>query len=241
MILYPAIDLKDGKCVRLYKGDYAQTTIYSEDPVDQAKQFEAMGFQFLHLVDLDAAIHGRLGNQDIVVQIAAAVNIPIQFGGGIRSQAAAEMWLDHGVSRIILGTIALKNPDMVKDLARNYPNKIVVAIDARDGIVAVEGWTHDSSMRAIDLAHQFEDAGVAAIIYTDIGRDGTMNGPNAAETAALGKAVSIPVILSGGIGTLEDIAAVKREYSHAIEGIILGRALYEHTIDVAAALALAAA
>ncbi len=240
MILYPAIDLKDGKCVRLYKGDYAMTTVYNHDPVDQAKQFEAMGFRYLHLVDLDAAIHGRLENEDIVAQIVASVNIPVQFGGGIRSHATADMWLEHGVSRIILGTIALKNPDLVKDLARAYPGQIVVGIDARGGMVAVEGWTHTSSLAAIDLARQFEDAGVAAIIYTDISRDGTLNGPNAAETAALGKAVSIPVILSGGIGSLEDIASVKQEFSGAIEGVILGRALYEKTIDVAAALKLAA-
>lgn len=241
MMLYPAIDLKDGKCVRLYKGDEAHATIYNENPVDQAKQFEALGFKYLHVVDLDAAIHGRLQNQDIIADIASSLSIPMQFGGGIRNREVAEMWLERGVTRIILGTVALKNPDLVKELAHAHPHKIMVGIDARDGMVAVEGWTHNSSMRAVDLARQFEDAGVAGIIYTDISRDGTMQGPNAEETAALGKAVSIPVILSGGIGSLADIEHVKKCYAGAIEGIILGRALYEQTIDVPAALALTAA
>lgn len=241
MMLYPAIDLKGGKCVRLLKGDMNHATIYGENPAAQAKAFEEAGFRYLHVVDLDGAVDGQLVNKSAVETILTTISIPMQFGGGIRNRATAELWLNAGVTRIILGTIALKNPALVKDLARDYPGRIVVGIDARGGMVAVEGWVEDSTMKAVDLARQFEDAGVAAIIYTDIARDGTLAGPNTQETAALGKAVSIPVILSGGIGKLDDIAAVKRDGAGAIAGIIMGRALYENTLDPKAALQLASA
>lgn len=241
MMLYPAIDLKGGKCVRLLKGDMNKATVYGENPAAQAKAFEDAGFKYLHVVDLDGAVDGQLVNKSAVENILKTITIPMQFGGGIRSRETAELWLNAGITRIILGTVALKNPELVKVLARDYPNRIVVGIDARNGMVAVEGWVEDSTMRAVDLAKQFEDAGVAAIIYTDIARDGTLAGPNTAETAALGKAVSIPVILSGGIGKLADIENVKRDGRDAIEGIIMGRALYENTLDPREALALAAA
>ncbi len=241
MILYPAIDLKGGKCVRLLKGDMNKATVYGENPAAQAKAFEDAGFKYLHVVDLDGAVDGQLVNKSAVENILKTITIPMQFGGGIRSRETAELWLNAGVTRIILGTVALKNPALVKELARDYPNRIVVGIDARNGMVAVEGWVEDSTMKAVDLAKQFEDAGVAAIIYTDIARDGTLAGPNTEETAALGNAVSIPVILSGGIGKIDDIEHVKRTASGAIEGIIMGRALYENTINARDALALAAA
>lgn len=241
MILYPAIDLKGGKCVRLLKGDMNKATVYGENPAAQAKAFQDAGFKYLHVVDLDGAVDGQLVNKSAVENILQTITIPMQFGGGIRSRETAELWLNAGITRIILGTVALKNPALVKELARDYPNRIVVGIDARNGMVAVEGWVEDSTMKAVDLAKQFEDAGVAAIIYTDIARDGTLAGPNTEETAALGRSVSIPVILSGGIGKLGDIENVKRHASGAIEGIIMGRALYENTLDPREALALAAA
>ncbi len=241
MMLYPAIDLKGGKCVRLLKGDMNKATVYGENPAAQAKAFEDAGFKYLHVVDLDGAVGGELVNKPAVENILKTISIPMQFGGGIRSRETAELWLNAGITRIILGTVALKNPALVKELARDYPNRIVVGIDARNGMVAVEGWVEDSTMKAVDLAKQFEDAGVAAIIYTDIARDGTLAGPNTEETAALGKAVSIPVILSGGIGKLSDIEQVKRDGKGAIEGIIMGRALYENALDPREALALAAA
>ena len=241
MILYPAIDLKGGQCVRLLKGDMNRATVYGDNPAAQAKAFEDAGFTYLHVVDLDGAVDGQLVNKTAVENILNTITIPMQFGGGIRNRATAELWLAAGVSRIILGTVALKNPALVKELARDFPHRIVVGIDAKNGMVAVEGWVEESTMPAVDLAQQFEDAGVAAIIYTDIARDGTLAGPNIAETAALGSAVSIPVILSGGIGKLDDIAAVKRDGAGAIEGIIMGRALYENTLNPREALALAAA
>lgn len=193
------------------------------------------------MVDLDGAVDGQLVNKAAVENILKTITIPMQFGGGIRSRETAELWLNAGVSRIILGTVALKIRRWSKNFARDFPGRIVVGIDAKNGMVAVEGWVEESTMRAVDLAKQFEDAGVAAIIYTDIARDGTLAGPNIAETAALGRAVSIPVILSGGIGKLDDVAAVKRDGAGAIEGIIMGRALYENTLNPRDALALAAA
>ena len=239
MILYPAIDLKDGKCVRLLKGDMNAATIYHEDAAMQAMEFQQMGVDYLHVVDLNGAVSGDLVNQPVVKNILKNIRLPVQLGGGIRSRAGVDAWLEAGISRVILGTVAVKNPALVREVARAYPNKIAVGIDARGGMVATEGWVEASTMRAVDLAKQFEDAGVAAIIYTDIARDGTLAGPNLEETKALANAVRIPVILSGGIATIDDLAAVQQ--TGGIEGIIIGRALYEKTIDARAAIALAKA
>jgi phosphoribosylformimino-5-aminoimidazole carboxamide ribotide isomerase len=238
MKLYPAIDLKDGQCVRLFKGDMKAATIYHEDPAAQARRFEAAGFEYLHVVDLNGAVSGSPINRAVVEKVLKAVNMPVQLGGGIRDRATVDSWLEAGISRVILGTAAVKNPALVKEVARAYPGRVAVGIDARGGMVAVEGWVKASTMKAVDLAKLFEDAGVAAIIYTDIARDGTLEGPNLAETVALAKAISIPVILSGGIGSMADLAAVKVEEASGIEGIIIGRALYENTIQPYDALAL---
>ena len=237
MILYPAIDLKDGKCVRLLKGDMNAATIYHEDAAMQAMEFQQMGFDYLHVVDLNGAVSGDLVNQPVVKNILKNIRLPVQLGGGIRSRAGVDAWLEAGISRVILGTVAVKNPALVREVARAYPGKIAVGIDARGGMVATEGWVEASTMRAVDLARQFEDAGVAAIIYTDIARDGTLAGPNLEETKALADAIRIPVILSGGIATIDDLAAVQQ--TGGIEGIIIGRALYEKTLDAHAAIALA--
>ena len=239
MRLYPAIDLKDGKCVRLLKGAMDAATVYHDNAAEQAQLFADMGFDYLHVVDLNGAVSGDSVNQPVVKKILQQVALPVQLGGGIRSADAVARWLDAGLSRVILGTVALKNPALVKEAAKRHPGQIVVGIDARDGMVATEGWVETSDIRAVDLARMFEDAGVAAIIYTDIARDGTLAGPNIAETAALAEAVSIPVILSGGIAQLSDIEAVKTR-GH-IEGIIIGRALYEKTLDPTAALQLVGA
>lgn len=232
MMLYPAIDLKDGKCVRLLKGDMAQATIYGENPAEQAAEFEAMGFNYLHVVDLNGAIEGQSINKKPVEQILAQLTIPVQLGGGIRTRAQVEAWLEAGISRVILGTVALKNPSFIRELARAFPKQIVVGIDAKHGMVAVEGWVNTSEMRALDLAKAFEDAGVAAIIYTDIARDGTLSGPNLEETAALAKTVRIPTIVSGGVSGNHDIEAAA--HMNCFEGIIIGKALYEKKIDVKA-------
>ena len=239
MILYPAIDLKDGKCVRLLKGDMNAATVYHEDAAAQALEFQQLGFDYLHVVDLNGAVSGDLVNQAVVKNILKNIRIPTQLGGGIRSRAGVDAWLEAGISRVILGTVAVKNPELVREVARAYPGKIAVGIDARDGMVATEGWVEASTMRAVDLAKQFEDAGVAAIIYTDIARDGTLAGPNLEETKALADAVRIPVILSGGIANIDDLRQVQQTGS--IEGIIIGRALYEKTLDARAAIALAKA
>jgi phosphoribosylformimino-5-aminoimidazole carboxamide ribotide isomerase len=238
MKLYPAIDLKDGQCVRLLKGDMKKATVYNPDPAAQAENFARLGFEYLHVVDLNGAVSGSHINRPAVDAILKTVNVPVQLGGGIRSMESISAWLEAGISRVILGTIALKYPALVKEAAQAYPGRIAVGIDARGGMVATEGWVDTSTVRAIDLAKQFEDAGVAAIIYTDIARDGTLQGPNLDETAALAEAISIPVILSGGMSTLRDIAEVNARKDSGIEGIILGRALYEKTIDPAAALQL---
>jgi phosphoribosylformimino-5-aminoimidazole carboxamide ribotide isomerase len=236
MILYPAIDLKDGKCVRLLKGDMNAVTVYHEDAAAQALEFQQLGFDYLHVVDLNGAVSGDLVNQPVVKNILKNIRIPTQLGGGIRSRAGVDAWLDAGISRVILGTVAVKNPDLVREVARAYPGRIAVGIDARGGMVATEGWVEASTMRAVDLAKKFEDAGVAAIIYTDIARDGTLAGPNLEETKALADAVRIPVILSGGIATIDDLRQVQQ--TGGIEGIIIGRALYEKTLDARAAIAL---
>jgi phosphoribosylformimino-5-aminoimidazole carboxamide ribotide isomerase len=238
MRLYPAIDLKDGQCVRLFKGDMNASTVYNEDAAAQARRFEAAGFEYLHVVDLNGAISGASVNRAVVERILQSVAMPVQLGGGIRTRADVDGWLEAGIRRVILGTAAVKNPEFVKEVAKAYPNQIAVGIDARGGMVAVEGWVKASTMRAVDLAKLFEDAGVAAIIYTDIARDGTLEGPNLDETAALAEAIRIPVILSGGIGTMEHLRAVKARAGSGIEGIIIGRALYENTIQPYDALAL---
>lgn len=238
MRLYPAIDLKDGQCVRLFKGDMKAATVYAEDPGAQARRFEAAGFDYLHVVDLNGAISGKAANRPAVERILQATSNPVQLGGGIRDMAAIEAWLAAGVARVILGTVALKNPELVKQAAQRFPQQIVVGIDARNGMVAVEGWVKTGNMRAVDLAKLFEDAGVASIIYTDIARDGTLAGPNLEETAALAEAVNIPVILSGGIGSMDDLRTVKARAVPGIEGIIIGRALYENTIQPHEALML---
>lgn len=240
MRLYPAIDIKDGQCVRLFKGDMKAATIYHEDAAAQARRFEAAGFEYLHVVDLNGAVSGKAVNRIVVERILQAVTMPVQLGGGIRDRAGVENWLEAGVSRVILGTVAVKNPALVKEVATACPGKIIVGIDARAGMVAVEGWVKSSTMKVIDLAHLFEDAGVAAIIYTDIARDGTLAGPNLDETVALAEAVSIPVILSGGVGTMQHLRDVKALEHRNIDGVIIGRALYENTIQPYEALALMA-
>ena len=237
MILYPAIDLKDGACVRLYKGEMEQATVFNDDPAAQARAFVDAGCEWLHLVDLNGAFAGAPVNAAAVETILGAVATPCQLGGGIRDMATIEAWLDKGLARVILGTVAVRDPALVKEAARAFPGKVAVGIDARDGMVAVEGWAETTDVTATDLARQFEDAGVAAIIYTDIDRDGAMEGPNVAATAALANAVSIPVIASGGVSSLDDLAALKA-CGAPLDGAISGRALYDGRIEVAAAAAL---
>lgn len=238
MILFPAIDLKDGVCVRLKKGEMDQATIYNTDPGAQAADFEAMGFSYLHVVDLNGAFAGSSQNSAAVESILASVTMPVQLGGGIRDHAAIDAWLDKGIARVILGTIAVRDPELVREAAKRHPGKIVVGIDARDGKVAVEGWAETSDMLAVDLAKAFEDAGVAAIVYTDIDRDGVLTGINWGSTIDLAKAVSIPVIASGGLASLDDITRMTRPDAAILEGAISGRALYDGRIDPAEALAI---
>lgn len=238
MILFPAIDLKGGKCVRLYKGDMAQATVFNDSPGDQAAQFVKAGARWIHVVDLDGAFAGKSVNADAVRAILKNANVPVQLGGGIRDDDAIAAWLDAGVTRVILGTIALKDPDFVKRACKKFPGKIVVGIDARGGHVAVQGWAETSDMKAVDLARKFEDSGVAAIVYTDIDRDGALQGPNVDATVAMAKAVSIPVIASGGVSSLDDLAVLKRHAKDGIAGVISGRALYDGRIDLRAAIDL---
>ena len=240
MNLYPAIDLKDGQCVRLLRGAMDAATVFGDDPAAQARAFVAAGCRWLHLVDLNGAFAGRPVNGAAVEAILAAVEVPLQLGGGVRDRATLEGWLEKGVRRVILGTAALKNPELVREAARAHPGRVAVGIDARDGIVAVEGWAETSDVTAVELARRFEDAGVAAVIYTDIERDGAMQGPNVAATAALARAVAIPVIASGGIASLDDLRALK-ESGAPLDGAISGRALYEGRIDLAEAVRLLAA
>ena len=234
MILYPAIDLKDGQCVRLLRGDMEAATVFGSDPAAQARAFQDAGAQWLHLVDLNGAFAGQPVNAAAVEAILARVTVPAQLGGGIRDMATIETWLTRGLERVILGTVAVENPDLVHEAARAFPGRIAVGIDARAGRVATRGWATETDIDATDLAQRFQDAGVAAIIYTDIDRDGAMGGPNVAATEALARAVSIPVIASGGVSSLEDLQALAA--TGVIAGAISGRALYDGAIDLKQAL-----
>lgn len=238
MILFPAIDLKDGACVRLVRGDMDQATVFNDDPADQARAFAAAGFDWLHVVDLNGAIEGRPVNADAVAAIRAAVGMKVQLGGGIRSLDTAAHWLDAGVDRIILGTVALKEPALVTEACKRWPGRVAVGIDARDGRVAVDGWTTTSDVAALDLARRFADDGVAAVIYTDIDRDGAMEGPNVDATAALAEQIATPVIASGGVSSHADLERLKAVEGAGIAGVICGRALYDGRVDPAQALAI---
>ncbi|MBD3676998.1 MAG: 1-(5-phosphoribosyl)-5-[(5-phosphoribosylamino)methylideneamino]imidazole-4-carboxamide isomerase [Rhodobacteraceae bacterium] len=237
MILYPAIDLKDGQCVRLLKGEMDKATVFNDDPAAQARAFQDAGCEWIHLVDLNGAFTGEPVNAAAVEGILQAIDVPAQLGGGIRDMATIERWLDKGLARVILGTVAVENPDLVREAAKAFPGKVAVGIDARDGRVATKGWAEETDVMVTDLAKSFEDAGVAAIIYTDINRDGAMGGPNVEATAALAKAVSIPVIASGGVSSLDDLRALKT-CGAPLNGAISGRAIYDGAIDLAEALKL---
>ncbi|WP_319826501.1 1-(5-phosphoribosyl)-5-[(5-phosphoribosylamino)methylideneamino]imidazole-4-carboxamide isomerase [Thalassovita sp.] len=237
MILYPAIDLKDGNAVRLYKGDMGKATVFNDNPAAQAMEFVNAGCEWLHLVDLNGAFAGEPVNARPVEDILAQTKVPAQLGGGIRDMATIDRWLSKGLQRVILGTVAVENPDLVREACRAFPGHVAVGIDARGGMVATKGWAEETNVTATDLAKSFEDAGVAAIIYTDINRDGAMQGPNVAETAALANAVSIPVIASGGVSSLADLRALK-SCGAPLNGAISGRALYDGAIDLKEALAL---
>ncbi len=238
MILFPAIDLKDGQCVRLKLGEMSQATVFNDDPAAQARAFESQGFRYLHVVDLNGAFAGKPVNAPAVEAILRAVQMPVQLGGGIRDLATVEMWLGQGIRRVILGTVAVRDPGLVREACRRFPGRVAVGIDARGGKVAVEGWAETSELAAVDLARRFEDAGVAAIIYTDIDRDGVLKGLNLPATLALADAVSIPVIASGGLAGLDDIRALLQPRYAKLEGAITGRALYDGRLDAKAALAL---
>jgi phosphoribosylformimino-5-aminoimidazole carboxamide ribotide isomerase len=238
VILFPAIDLKDGVAVRLEQGDMARATVFHRDPAAQARAFASQGFDYLHIVDLDGAFAGKPMNAAAVENILKAVSIPVQLGGGIRDTATVEGWLDKGVTRVIIGTAAVRDPPFVKQAARDFPGKIAVGLDARDGKVAVEGWAATSELSALDIARRFEDAGVAAIVYTDVARDGMLTGLNLDATVALAEAISIPVIASGGLASLDDIKALLAPRAKKLAGAIAGRALYDGRLDAAEALAL---
>jgi phosphoribosylformimino-5-aminoimidazole carboxamide ribotide isomerase len=238
VILFPAIDLKEGLAVRLQQGDMARATIFHRDPAAQAQAFEMQGFEYLHIVDLDGAFAGKPVNADAVDRILETIGIPVQLGGGIRDTATVEAWLGKGVDRIIIGTAAVRDPPFVKQAARDYPGRIAVGLDARDGKVAVQGWAETSELSALDIARRFEDVGVSAIIYTDIARDGMLKGLNLDATIALATAVSIPVIASGGLASIEDIKALLSPRARKLQGAIAGRALYDGRLDAAQALKL---
>ncbi len=237
MILFPAIDLKDGQCVRLKLGEMSEATVFNDDPAAQARAFEDQGFQYLHIVDLNGAFAGKPVNGAAVEAILAAVRMPVQLGGGIRDMGTIETWLAKGVRRVILGTIAVRDPALVKAAAKAFPGRVAVGIDAKGGKVAVEGWAETSELTAVELTKRFEDAGVAAIIYTDIERDGVLKGLNLPATSALAAETSIPVIASGGLASMDDVEALLRPENARLEGAITGRALYDGRIDPATALA----
>ncbi len=241
MILFPAIDLKDGQCVRLIRGDMTAATVFNDNPAAQAAAFAAQGFEWLHIVDLNGAFAGRPVNVDAVCSILSASGLPAQLGGGIRDMATIEMWLGAGIARVILGTVAVRDPQLVRTACRLYPGRIAVGIDARDGRVAVEGWAREAELSVDDLARRFADAGVAAIIFTDIERDGALEGINIDSTLKLARATSIPIIASGGLSSLADIARLMEPDCAILAGAITGRALYDGRLDAAAALALIAA
>jgi phosphoribosylformimino-5-aminoimidazole carboxamide ribotide isomerase len=238
VILFPAIDLKDGLAVRLEQGDMARATVFNRDPAAQAHAFEAQGFEYLHIVDLDGAFAGKPRNADAIDRILETISIPVQLGGGIRNMATIEGWLEKGVNRVIIGTAAVRDPELVKAAAKKFPERVAVGLDARDGKVAVEGWAETSQLSALDIARRFEDAGVAAIIYTDIARDGLLKGLNLDATIALADAVSIPVIASGGFASIADVKAMLEPRAKKLEGAIAGRALYDGRLDAADALRL---
>jgi phosphoribosylformimino-5-aminoimidazole carboxamide ribotide isomerase len=238
VILFPAIDLKEGLAVRLEQGNMARATVFNRDPAEQAQLFAAQGFQYLHLVDLDGAFAGRPMNAAAVERILAAVKIPVQLGGGIRDRDTIEAWLGKGVTRVIIGTAAVRDPALVKQAAGAFPGRVVVGLDARDGRVAVEGWAATSEISALELARRFEDAGVAAIVYTDVARDGMLKGLNLDATVALAEAVSIPVIASGGLASIDDVRALLTPRARKLAGAIVGRALYDGRLDAAEALKL---
>ena len=235
MILYPAIDLKDGNCVRLLRGRMEDATVFAHDPGAQAAAFARAGCEWLHVVDLDGAFAGRPANADAVDAILSAVTVPVQLGGGIRDMATVERWLERGIARVILGTVAVEDPGLVREAARAYPGRVAVGLDARGGKVATRGWAEETEVDVLDLARRFEDAGIGAIVHTDIDRDGAMQGPNAAATGALARAVAVPVIASGGVSSMDDLLALRAD--GAIAGAITGRALYDGAIDLAAAVA----
>jgi phosphoribosylformimino-5-aminoimidazole carboxamide ribotide isomerase len=241
LIIFPAIDLKSGQVVRLAEGDMDRATIYGDDPAAQALLFAEAGAGHLHVVDLDGAFAGAAVNATAVESIVAAFPGHVQLGGGIRDRAAVERWFDLGVSRVVIGTAALKNPEFVKAVARDFPGGIVVAVDARDGFVATEGWAEKSDMEVVDMAHRFEDAGVAALLFTDVGRDGLLKGCNIDATVDLARATDIPVIASGGVAGIADIRMLSIHAQDGIEGVITGRALYDGRLDLKTAIALAAA
>ncbi len=238
MILFPAIDLKGGQCVRLEQGDMARATVFNLNPAAQARSFAAQGFTYLHVVDLDGAFAGRPVNAGAVESMLAAVDLPVQLGGGIRDLATIEGWLAKGVARVIIGTAAVRDPELVKAAAKQFPGRVAVGLDARDGKVAVEGWAETSEVTALDIARRFEDAGVAAIIFTDIARDGLLKGLNLDATIALADSISIPVIASGGLASLDDVKAMLAPRAAKLAGAIAGRALYDGRLDPAEALAL---
>jgi phosphoribosylformimino-5-aminoimidazole carboxamide ribotide isomerase len=238
VILFPAIDLKDGVCVRLEQGDMARARTFNRDPAAQAHAFETQGFEYLHVVDLDGAFAGKPMNAGAVDRILEAVSMPVQLGGGIRDMATVEAWLGKGVTRVIIGTAAVRDPELVKTAARAFPGRVAVGLDARDGKVAVEGWAEVSELTVLDIARRFEDAGVAAIIYTDVARDGMLKGLNLDATIALGDAIAIPVIASGGLASIEDVRALMAPRARKLAGAIAGRALYDGRLDAVEALRL---